>query len=77
MISLNNSFFSFIPVQNNLHSLQSDISQQFETLLDQVNSQKVMMAALEEKVQKVNSMIVANGQHYCRFSEVKVDFSGQ
>lgn len=46
-------------MQNNLNSLQSDISQQFETLLNKVNSQKEMMTELEERVQKVNSMYVA------------------
>ncbi|XP_074502514.1 interactor of HORMAD1 protein 1 [Sebastes fasciatus] len=39
-------------LQNNLNSLQSDISQQFETLLKEVSSQKEMMTVLEEKVQK-------------------------
>ncbi|KAI3370039.1 hypothetical protein L3Q82_024837, partial [Scortum barcoo] len=39
-------------LQNNLNSLQSGISQQFETFLDKVNSQREMMAALEEKLQK-------------------------
>ncbi|XP_044203800.1 interactor of HORMAD1 protein 1 isoform X1 [Thunnus albacares] len=38
--------------QNNLSSLQSDISQQFETLLNKVNSQKEVMTELEERVQK-------------------------
>nr|XP_033483553.1 interactor of HORMAD1 protein 1 [Epinephelus lanceolatus] len=39
-------------LQNNLNSLQSDISQQFETLLNKVNTQKEMMAELEERMQK-------------------------
>ncbi|XP_044031475.1 interactor of HORMAD1 protein 1 isoform X2 [Siniperca chuatsi] len=39
-------------LQNNLNSLQSDISQQFESLLNKVNSQKEMMTELEERVQK-------------------------
>ncbi|XP_037106718.1 interactor of HORMAD1 protein 1 isoform X3 [Syngnathus acus] len=36
----------------NLNSIQSDISQQFKTLLDTVNSQKEMMIELGERVQK-------------------------
>lgn len=63
-------------MQNNLNSLQSDISQQFESLLNKVNSQKEMMTALEEKVQKVNSINVTNGQHYYGFNEVDLDFGG-
>ncbi|XP_051270232.1 interactor of HORMAD1 protein 1 [Dicentrarchus labrax] len=39
-------------LQNNLKSLQSDISQQFETLLNKVNSQTGMMTELEERMQK-------------------------
>ncbi|XP_029287974.1 interactor of HORMAD1 protein 1 [Cottoperca gobio] len=39
-------------LQNNLNSLQRDISQQFEILLDKVNSQKEMMTELKERVQK-------------------------
>ncbi|KAF1391721.1 hypothetical protein PFLUV_G00045030 [Perca fluviatilis] len=39
-------------LHNNLNSLQRDISQQFETFLNKVNSQKEMMTELEERVQK-------------------------
>ncbi|KAM7005812.1 interactor of HORMAD1 protein 1 [Tautogolabrus adspersus] len=39
-------------LQNNLSSLQSNILQQFETLLDKVNSQREITTELEEKVQK-------------------------
>ncbi|XP_054473674.1 interactor of HORMAD1 protein 1 [Anoplopoma fimbria] len=39
-------------LQNNFSSLQSDISQQFETLLNKVNSQKDMITELEETAQK-------------------------
>ena len=49
-------------MQNNLNSLQSDVSQQFETLLSKVNSQKEKMTELEEMVQKVNSMYWAYAQ---------------
>lgn len=48
----------FNPVQNNFRSLQSDISQQFETLLKKVNSQKEMVTELEETAQKVNGSSV-------------------
>lgn len=50
------SCFLLISVKNNLTSLQSDISQQFETLLNKVNSQKEVITELEERVKKVNSM---------------------
>ncbi|XP_042367208.1 interactor of HORMAD1 protein 1 [Plectropomus leopardus] len=39
-------------MQSNLNSLQSDISQQFETLLNKVISHEEMMAKLEDGVQK-------------------------
>ncbi|XP_073323778.1 interactor of HORMAD1 protein 1 [Pagrus major] len=39
-------------LQNNLNSLQKDVSQQFDTLLSKVNSQKEKMTELEEMVQK-------------------------
>ncbi|XP_068568220.1 interactor of HORMAD1 protein 1 [Cebidichthys violaceus] len=39
-------------LQNNVSSLQSDISLQFETLLNKVNSQKEMITELEESAQK-------------------------
>ncbi|XP_068450613.1 interactor of HORMAD1 protein 1 [Clinocottus analis] len=39
-------------LQNNFSSLQSDISQQFGTLLNKVNSQKEMMTELEDTAQK-------------------------
>ncbi|XP_038553049.1 interactor of HORMAD1 protein 1 [Micropterus salmoides] len=39
-------------LENNLNSFHSDISQQFETLLNKVNSQKEMITELEERVQK-------------------------
>ncbi|KAM3621718.1 uncharacterized protein V6R79_015028 [Siganus canaliculatus] len=39
-------------IQNNLTRLQSDISQQFETLLSKLNSQKEMMTELESRIQK-------------------------
>ncbi|XP_071351040.1 interactor of HORMAD1 protein 1 [Trachinotus anak] len=39
-------------LQNNLNDLQSDISQQFETLVNKVNSHKEVMTNLEEKVKK-------------------------
>ncbi|XP_020498090.1 interactor of HORMAD1 protein 1 isoform X2 [Labrus bergylta] len=39
-------------LQNSLSSLQSNILQQFETLLDKVNSQREITTDLEEKVQK-------------------------
>ncbi|XP_041672846.1 interactor of HORMAD1 protein 1 [Cheilinus undulatus] len=39
-------------LQNNISSLQSIISQQFDTLLDKVNSQKEITTELEEKVKK-------------------------
>lgn len=45
------------PVQNN-HSFQSEISQQLETLLNKVNSHTEMMKELEERRQKVNSMLL-------------------
>lgn len=47
-------FYVSVPVQNNLVSLQKDISQQFESLLNKLSSQKDMMTELEERVQKVN-----------------------
>lgn len=40
-------------VKHNLTSFQSDISHQFETLLNEVNSQKEIMTDLEERVKKV------------------------
>ncbi|XP_059185648.1 interactor of HORMAD1 protein 1 [Centropristis striata] len=39
-------------LQNSLNGLQSDVSQQFETLLNKVNSHKEMLTELEEKMQK-------------------------
>nr|XP_020453660.1 interactor of HORMAD1 protein 1 isoform X2 [Monopterus albus] len=39
-------------LQNNLNSLQSDMSQQFETLLSKINSQKEVLTELEKRVQK-------------------------
>ncbi|XP_030274998.1 interactor of HORMAD1 protein 1 [Sparus aurata] len=39
-------------LQNSLNSLQNDVSQQLETLLSKVNSQKEKMTELEEMVQK-------------------------
>ncbi|XP_056242551.1 interactor of HORMAD1 protein 1 [Seriola aureovittata] len=39
-------------LQNNLNDLQSDISQQFETLVNKVNSHKEVMTNLEENVKK-------------------------
>lgn len=54
--------YSSIPVQNSLNSLQNDVSQQLETLLSKVNSQKEKMTELEETVQKVNSMYLAYAQ---------------
>lgn len=47
-------YSSSLSVQNSLNSLERDISQQFETLLNKVNSQKEMMTDLEARVQKVN-----------------------
>lgn len=49
---------SISPVQNNLNSFQSEISQQLETLLNKVNSHTEMMKELEERRQKVNSMLL-------------------
>lgn len=49
-------------MQNSLNSLQNDVSQQLETLLSKVNSQKEKMTELEETVQKVNSMYLAYAQ---------------
>lgn len=46
-----------MPVQNNLRSLQDDMSQKFETLVDKMNSHKELMVELEERVQKVTSVI--------------------
>lgn len=43
-----------ISVETNSNSLQSDISQQFETLQNKVSSQKEMLTDLKEKVQKVS-----------------------
>lgn len=64
------SCLSFLhPVQTNINGLQSDISQQFETLLNKVNSQNEVMTELEERVQKVNICMYC--QDYCRFREVK------
>lgn len=68
------SFYSFKTVQNNLNSLQSDISQQSDTLLSKMSSQTDMMTELEEKVKKVN--ICLRDHYYCKFTEVK-DFGHQ
>ena len=50
------SSHSFILVNSSLIGLQSDISQKFESLANKINSQKQVMAEMEERVQKVNSM---------------------
>ncbi|XP_061584263.1 interactor of HORMAD1 protein 1 [Cololabis saira] len=42
-------------LQNSLKSLQDDISQKFDTLVDKVNSHEEMMAALQERVQVMNN----------------------
>ncbi|KAI9515150.1 hypothetical protein NQZ68_028016 [Dissostichus eleginoides] len=49
-------------MQTNVNSLQIDISQQFEALLTKVNSQKQLMAELEDKMQKTGDTTVANLQ---------------
>ncbi len=61
-------------MQNNLQSLQSDISQHFVTMLTKVNSLKEMMSELEKRVQKVKS---AYGKDHCRFSAMKGDLVGE
>ncbi|CAK6973803.1 interactor of HORMAD1 protein 1 [Scomber scombrus] len=60
-----NNFASTL--QNNLNSLQSDISQQFETLLNKVNSQKEVMTGLEERVQKGGDTTVELGSNVQSF----------
>lgn len=62
-------------MQTNINSLQIDISQQFEALLTKVNSQKVLMAELEDKMQKVNNIESFN-QDCCILIEVKVYLIG-
>lgn len=42
-------------VENDFNSLRSDVYQQFETLQNKVSSQKEMLTALEENVQKVST----------------------
>ncbi|KAG8007767.1 hypothetical protein GBF38_013442 [Nibea albiflora] len=51
-IHLQNILHGKLEMQNNINSLQSNISQQFETLLNKVNSQKGIITELEERVQK-------------------------
>lgn len=48
------TFYLSVPVQNNLKSVQNDISQQFESVLNKLSSQKEMMTELKERMQKVN-----------------------
>lgn len=55
MVGLFLCWFSFILVKNNLNGLQSDICQQLETMLKEVNSQKTEITKLEERVKKVNN----------------------
>ncbi|KAK5912535.1 hypothetical protein CesoFtcFv8_002396 [Champsocephalus esox] len=50
-------------MQTNINSLQIDISQQFEALLTKVNSQKVLMAELKDKMQKTGDTTVAFGSN--------------
>ncbi|XP_033995001.1 interactor of HORMAD1 protein 1 [Trematomus bernacchii] len=50
-------------MQTNINSLQIDISQQFEALLTKVNSQKELMAELEDKMQKACYTTVAFGSN--------------
>lgn len=42
------------PVQSSFSSLQGDISQRMESLMNEVSSQKEKMTELERRIQKVN-----------------------
>lgn len=55
-------FYISLLVQNSLVSLQKDISQQFDSLLNKLSSQTDMVTELKERVQKVNICMYG----YCR-----------
>lgn len=57
------------PVQSSFNSLQGDISQQMETVMNGVSSQKEKMTELERRIQKVNMYLY--GQEYSRLMRLR------
>lgn len=57
------------PVQSSFNSLQGDISQQMETVMNGVSSQKEKMTELERRIEKVNMYLC--GQEYSRLMRLR------